>query len=75
MTPGAIISVVINFAVGIYFIHYFPRSLKRKISTEVMPLFFRIMQTVIPLLGYLLIGATLVYLVIGPEVLNPLMDK
>lgn len=70
MTSGVLLSVVINLAVAIYFIHFFPRSLKRKMPQEAMPPFFRIMQTVIPLLGYLLIAGTFIYLMMGSEALG-----
>ena len=75
MTPGEIVSIAINFAVGIYFVHYFPRNLKRKIPAEAMPPFFAIMLTIVPLLGYLLIAATLIYIGMDLELADPALEK
>jgi hypothetical protein len=75
VTPGEIVSIAINIAVGIYFIHYFPRNLKRKIPAESMPPFFAIMLTIIPLLGYLLLAATLIYIGLDLELADNPPEK
>ncbi len=65
MSTGEWISVAINLAVGLYFIHYFPVSLRRKLPENIRPPFFSLLLKVIPPLGYVLIIATVLYLMIA----------
>lgn len=59
MSNGAIISVLINLILGGYFIYIYPRSVTRRLP-ELPPLFRFLFRTV-PIIGYLLILATLGY--------------
>ena len=67
MSDGLIVSVLINFIVAFYFIYYFPRNLAKKLPQ--MPPFFRFMHRVVPILGKLIIAATL--FLIAWELLEP----
>lgn len=62
MHAGELLSLLINIGVGIYFIHYYPRSVRGKLQQ--MPRIFSVLNRVLPILGYLLIGATLLYAVL-----------
>lgn len=67
MSPGVVFSILINVAVAVYFIHFFPRSIRKKIPQQRMPPFFAVLLKIIPLLGYLLLIGTLLYMVLGVE--------
>jgi hypothetical protein len=60
---GELISIFINLAVGIYFAVYYPRSVHKRFSSHTMPRAFIMLVRVVPIVGYLIIGLTLVYTV------------
>ena len=60
MSSGEIISIIINITVGIYFAHFYTRSVHKKMGVGKLPPFFSIMIKIMPPLGYLLIIGTLI---------------
>ncbi len=62
MTTGDILSFAINFGVGIYLAHFYPKSVRRKLAGGRLPPFFAAAVRVTPALGYVIIGGTLVYM-------------
>lgn len=59
MDGGEALSVLINIAVGAYFAWYFPRSVRGKLDR--MPRIFTLLNRVLPVVGYLLMAASIVY--------------
>ncbi len=59
MGGGEALSVLINIAVGAYFAWYFPRSVRGKLDR--MPRIFTVLNRVLPVVGYLLMAASIVY--------------
>lgn len=59
MGGGEVLSVLINIAVGVYFFWYFPRSVRGKLDR--LPPIFTLLNRVLPVFGYLLVGVTAVY--------------
>lgn len=59
MRGGELLSLLINISVGIYFIHYYPRSVRGKLDR--MPRIFSVLNRALPIFGYLLIAATVIY--------------
>lgn len=62
MDGGFWFSLLINIAVGIYFVWYYPRSVRGKLDR--MPRIFTVLNRVLPIIGYLLMGLSLAYAVI-----------
>lgn len=72
ISTGELLSIFINLAVGIYFAVYYPRSVHKRFSSHTMPRAFIILVKVVPAVGYLIIGLTVIYTVamltgMGPE--------
>ena len=63
ISTGELISILINLAVGIYFAVYYPRSVHKRFSSHTMPRAFIMLVKVVPVVGYLIIGLTIVYTV------------
>ncbi len=61
MPTGEIVSIIINIVIGIYFAHFYTRSVRNKLGEGKLPPFFLIMVKLMPPLGYLLIIGTLMY--------------
>jgi hypothetical protein len=59
MSNGDLLSLLINLVVGVYFIHFFPKRLKQQMPT--MPPLFALLYRFIPIVGYLLIIASVIY--------------
>ncbi len=59
MSHGDLLSLLINMIVGVYFIHFFPKRLKQQMPS--MPPLFALLYRFIPIIGYLLIAASLIY--------------
>ncbi|PKM44673.1 MAG: hypothetical protein CVV05_08940 [Gammaproteobacteria bacterium HGW-Gammaproteobacteria-1] len=59
MDGGEALSVLINIAVGAYFAWYFPRSVRGKLDR--MPRLFTFLSRALPVVGYLLMAASIVY--------------
>ncbi len=63
ISTGEWISILINLAVGIYFAYYYPRSVHKRFSSHTMPRAFIMLVKVVPLIGFLIIGLTVIYTV------------
>jgi hypothetical protein len=63
LSSGELISILINLAVGIYFAVYYPRSVHKRFSSHTMPRAFIMLVKVVPMVGYLIIGLTIIYTV------------
>ncbi len=63
ISTGELISIFINLAVGIYFAIYYPRSVQKRFSSHTMPRAFIMLIKVVPVVGYLIIGLTIIYTV------------
>lgn len=63
ISSGELISILINLAVGIYFAVYYPRSVHKRFSSHTMPRAFIMLVKVVPVVGYLIIGLTVIYTV------------
>lgn len=63
MSSGDILSILINLAVGIYFALFYPRSVRKRFSTQPPPRGFVLLLKVVPAVGYLIIGLTVIYAV------------
>ncbi len=63
MSNGDIVSILINLVVGIYFAVYYPRSVRKRFTDRSTPRAFTLLLKVVPLLGYLIIGMTVIYTV------------
>lgn len=61
ISTGEWISILINLAVGIYFAFYYPRSVHKRFSSHTMPRAFIMLVKVVPLVGFLIIGLTILY--------------
>ena len=61
MSLGESLSLLINIAVGIYFIRYYPAQLKKSFQGKRLPPFFALMQRWLPPLGWLLVVGSVVY--------------
>ena len=48
---------------GIYFAVFYPRSVRKRFTTNTMPRAFVMMIKVVPLVGYLIIAMTVIYAV------------
>jgi hypothetical protein len=63
ISTGEWISILINLVVGIYFAVYYPRSVHKRFSSHTMPRAFIMLVKVVPVVGYLIIGLTIIYTV------------
>lgn len=63
MSIGEIVSILINLAVGSYFAFYYPRSVRKRFTAQNRPRAFTLLLRVVPLVGYLIIGMTVIYTV------------
>lgn len=61
ISTGEWLSIIINLAVGIYFAVYYPRSVHKRFSAHTMPRAFIMLVKVVPMVGYLIIGLTMIY--------------
>lgn len=61
MSSAAILSLLINLAVGVYFALFYPRSLRRRFASHTMPHGFMLLLKVVPPAGWLIIVLTLGY--------------
>lgn len=61
MNYGELISILINIGVGLYFAHYYPRTLRRRLDEARLPPLFALLLKVLPPLGWLLIIASVGY--------------
>jgi hypothetical protein len=59
MGGGELLSLLINFGVGVYFAFYYPRSVHGKLDR--MPRIFTVLNRVLPVIGYLLMVLSAVY--------------
>lgn len=59
MGGGELLSLLINVGVGAYFAWYYPRSVRGKLDR--MPPIFTVLNRVLPVVGYLLMGLSVVY--------------
>lgn len=60
MPTGEIVSIIINITIGIYFAHFYTRSVRKKLGEGQLPPFFSVLVKIMPPLGYLLIVGTLI---------------
>lgn len=63
MSSGDILSILINLAVGIYFAFIYPRSVRKRFTSQTAPRAFTMLIKVVPMVGYLIIGLTVIYAV------------
>lgn len=63
MSNGDIVSILINLAVGAYFAFFYPRSVRKRFSEQNRPRAFTLMLKVVPMVGFLIIGMTIIYAV------------
>lgn len=61
MSQGEILSLIINLGVGLYLALYYRRTVQRSFRGNPVPPLFRFLSRVLPPLGILLIGASLLY--------------
>ena len=64
MTPlplSEILALLLNLAVGVWFVRYYPRYLRKRIPPHATPRAFRILLPAVQVLGYVVIAGTLVY--------------
>lgn len=61
ISTGELLSIFINLAVGIYFAVYYPRSIHKRFTSHTMPRAFIMLVKVVPMVGYLIIGLTMIY--------------
>jgi hypothetical protein len=61
ISTGELLSIFINLAVGIYFAVYYPRSIHKRFTSHTMPRAFITLVKVVPMVGYLIIGLTMIY--------------
>ncbi len=61
ISTGELLSIFINLAVGIYFAVYYPRSIHKRFTSHTMPRAFIVLVKVVPMVGYLIIGLTMIY--------------
>lgn len=59
MKGGDLLSLLINIGVGIYFIHYYPQSVRGKLDR--MPRIFSLLARILPPIGYVLIAGSIIY--------------
>ncbi|MEW5757454.1 MAG: hypothetical protein AB1810_14250 [Pseudomonadota bacterium] len=58
------IAVAINLALGIYFIHFYPKTQARIFRGHPIPKGFIWLRTLMRIVGVVAIGATLIYVVL-----------
>ncbi len=63
MSTGALLSILLNLAVGIYFAVFYPRSVKKRFRGKNTPRAFHLLLKVVPPVGYLIIVLSLIYAV------------
>lgn len=63
MSTGDIVSILINLAVGTYFAVIYPRSVRKRFTAQTAPRAFTLLLRVVPVVGYMIIGMTIVYAV------------
>jgi hypothetical protein len=63
MSNADIISIIINLAVGFYFVVIYPRSLGKRFGDRPAPRAFVLLRKVLPPVGWLIITLTLIYAV------------
>ncbi len=63
MNYGDFVSLIINLGVGAYFVYFFPRQLNRQMP-ENKPRLFVYLEYLIPSIGYVLIGGTILYVLL-----------
>ncbi len=63
MSIGDSVSILINLAVGIYFLYFYPRSIGKRFASRPTPRGFVLLQKVVPPVGGLIIVLTLLYAV------------
>ena len=63
MSNADIISIIINLAVGYYFARIYPRNLSKRFGDRPAPRAFVLLRKVVPPVGWLIIGVTLIYAV------------
>lgn len=61
MSIGDSISILINLAVGGYFLYFYPRSIAKRFASHPTPRGFVLLQKVVPPVGGLIIVLTLIY--------------
>lgn len=61
MGGGEWLSVAINLAVGLYLVWFYPRALRARLGSGRLPPLFALLRKVVPLLGYLLLAGTVLY--------------
>lgn len=59
MGGGELLSLLINIGVGVYFAWYYPRSVRGKLDR--MPRIFTVLYRVLPVVGYLLMALSAIY--------------
>lgn len=61
MSIGDSVSILINLAVGIYFLHFYPRLIAKRFASRPAPRGFVMLQKVVPPIGGLIVVLTLIY--------------
>ena len=62
MSVGELLSALINIAVGVYFIRFYPAFAKRRFQGRRLPPLFAFLVKALPVVGYVLIAGTVFYL-------------
>lgn len=58
------VAVAINLALGIYFIHFYPKAQVKMFRGHAIPKGFVWLRTLMKIMGMVAIGATLIYVVL-----------
>lgn len=61
MSSSIALSLLVNICVGVYFAHFYPKTLDRSFKGQRLPPFFAFLGRVLPPFGWALVIASVLY--------------